>query len=109
MLGEHLGQPADQPAGGLVAGAGHHLGVVQHFLAGQFAGDAVLVGELDVEQCGHQVVGGIVGPPLDIVGVDTAVGDGVGPGHLHRRTGFGSQVGVIGIAHRDLFGFRDSQ
>src|SRR5690606_17295625 len=37
VFGQDLGQPADQPAGGLVAGAGHHLGVVEHLPAGEFA------------------------------------------------------------------------
>ena len=84
VLGEHLGEPADEPAGGLVAGTGDHLRVVQHLLAGELARHTVLVLELDVEQGGHQVVGGVLGTPVDVVGVDAAVGDLVGVDHLHR-------------------------
>ena len=52
MLGQHFGQPSDQPAGRLVARPCDHLGVVQHFAAGQFAPPAVFVVELDLEQRG---------------------------------------------------------
>ena len=33
VLGEHLGEPADQPAGGLVAGAGDDRRVGEHLLS----------------------------------------------------------------------------
>ena len=59
-----------------------------------------LVFELDVEQRGHQVVGRVLRAPLDVVGVDAAVGDLVGLGHLHRRARLGAQVGVVGVADR---------
>jgi hypothetical protein len=49
MFGEHLGQPADEPAGRLVPGAGDNLGVVQHLFARELSRHAVLVLELDVE------------------------------------------------------------
>ena len=35
--------------------------------------------------------------------------DAVGLRHLHRGTRPGPQVGVVGVAHRDLLGFRDTQ
>ena len=109
VFGEHLGQPADQPSGGFVARTGDHLGVVQHLFAGQLSVHPVLVVEFDVEQCGHQVVGRVLRTPFDVVGVDPAVGNGVGVGDLEWRSRFGTQVGIIGVANRDLFGLRDSQ
>jgi hypothetical protein len=50
MLGEHLGEPTDQPSRGLVACPGDELGIPQHLIARQLAGDTVFVFELDVEQ-----------------------------------------------------------
>ena len=109
VLGEHLGQPTDQTAGRLVTGPRHHLGVVQHLRTGELAVHTVLVGELDVEQRRHQIVGRIGGAPVDVVGVDSTVGDPARIGDLNRRAGPGAQVGVIGIAHRDLLGLGDAQ
>ncbi len=45
MLGENLSGPTDQAGGGLVARARDHVDVDQQFLAGQLAGDPVLVDE----------------------------------------------------------------
>ena len=59
VLGEELGQPADQPTGRLVAGAGDDRGVGEDLLAGERPRLAVLVLELGVQQLGHQVVGGV--------------------------------------------------
>ena len=52
-------------------------GVGEHLVAGQRARRPGLVLELGVEQRGHQVVGGVLGPPVDVVGEHVAVGDGV--------------------------------
>ena len=57
VFGENLSRPTDQPGGRLVAGAGDHVEVDQQLVAGQPAGGAGLVDELDVEQLGHDVVG----------------------------------------------------
>ena len=103
MFGEHLGEPPDEPPGCLVAGAGDHLRVVQHLFACELSPHAVLVVELDVEQRRHQIVGGILGAPVDVVGVDTAVRDRIGLDHFHRRAGPGAEVGIVGVANADLF------
>ena len=70
MLGQHLGGPADEAVGGLVARARDHLEVGEQLLAVEPAGRARLVGELGVHQVGHQVVGGVLGAPVDVVGED---------------------------------------
>ena len=99
MLAQHLAQPPDQPAGGLVAGAGQHLGVGQDLLAGEAAARAGLVLELGVEQHGHEVVGGMVDPPVDVLGVDVPVGDGL-LAHRHRLAGLGAQDRIGAVAYR---------
>jgi len=75
----------------------------------QLSVHTLLVVEFDIEQCRHQVVGRVFGPPFDVIGVDPAVGNGVGVGDLERCARLGAQVGVVGVANRDLFGLRDSQ
>ena len=75
VLGEQLGQPTDEPAGGLVARAGEHGRVGEHLLAGEGAEGARLVLELGVEELGHEVVGGVFGPPVDVVLEMVAPGD----------------------------------
>ncbi|NUU24730.1 MAG: hypothetical protein HOV68_24990 [Streptomycetaceae bacterium] len=64
---EHHGA-ADQAAGGLVPGTGHHGAVREDFVVGQGAQDAVLVHELGGRQLGHQVVGGVLLAPGDVLG-----------------------------------------
>ena len=67
MLGEHLPGPADEPSGGLVAGGGQHVGVRQDFDAREATARAGFVFELDREQVGHEVVGGVLGAPVDVL------------------------------------------
>lgn len=68
VIGEQLSHETDQPRGGLVAGAGDHGGVGQHLGARQRAPGAVGFVDLGSEQLGHQIVGGMIGPPLDVFG-----------------------------------------
>ncbi len=108
VLGEHLGQPADQPSGRLVPGAGEHLRVGEHLGPGEAAGGPGLVLELGGEQRRHQVVGRVARPPVDVVGEHLAVGDGV-LAHLHRPAGLGAQRGVGVVPDRRLVGLGDAE
>jgi hypothetical protein len=67
MLGQGRGHPADEPAGRLVARAGDDRDVHQDLVAGQRAPLAVRVLELRVQQLGHDVVGGVLDPPVDVI------------------------------------------
>ena len=100
MIGQDLGGPADQAGRGLVPGAGEHLEVRQQLVARQLAHRVRLVGELDVQELGHDVVRGMLGPPVDVVGEH-------GAGHevlrdLHRLARLGAEVGVHVVADRFL-------
>ena len=50
VIGQQLAREADQPGGGLVAGAGDHAGVRQHLGARQLASRSTVVLHLGVEQ-----------------------------------------------------------
>ena len=67
VFGEQLPGEADQPRRGLVACPCDHAGVHQHLGAGQSPNLAVLL-QLRVEQLCHQVVGRMVGAPVDVGG-----------------------------------------
>ena len=56
-------------------GPGHHVHVGEDLLAGEPPGGAGLVLELGVEQLGHEVVGGVVGAPVDVLGERLAGGE----------------------------------
>jgi hypothetical protein len=68
VVGEDLAGPADQAGGGLVAGGGDEVDVVEDLVPREAPGLARLVLELGLEQLGHQVVGGVLGPPVQVVG-----------------------------------------
>ena len=57
VVAEDLAGPADEPVRRLVAGAGDDVDVEQRLVAGERAGDAVLVLERRRQQVGHDVVG----------------------------------------------------
>ena len=108
MLGQHLAGPADQARRGLVARAGDHVDVGEHLLARQPARGAGLVLELGVEQLGHEVVGRVLGPPVDVLGEHLAAGE-VSPVELHRLAGLGAQVRVGVVADRLLVLLGDAE
>ena len=68
MAAEDLAGPADEPGRRLVPGAGQQADVGEDLVARQRARRARLVLELGVEQLGHEVVGGVLGAPVDVVG-----------------------------------------
>ena len=70
---EDLAHPAEQPARGLHAGAGDHGDEGEDLVRGQPADRAGEVLELDVQQLGDEVVGRVLRPPGDVVGVGVAV------------------------------------
>ena len=68
MAAEDLAGEADQAGRRLVPGPGQQADVAEDLVVGQRARRARLVLELGVEQLGHQVVGGVLGAPGDVVG-----------------------------------------
>ena len=92
MFGQDLPRPADEPGRGLVAGTRDHEDVGEHLVAGQPARRPVLVLELGVEQFGHEVVGGVPGPPVDVLAEHLAVGEV--SRYLHRLAGVRAEVRV---------------
>ncbi len=68
VLRQQLHREADQSGGGLVAGSGHHAGVDDDLVARQWAARTVRLVDLGVQQLGHEVIGGVVRAPLDVVG-----------------------------------------
>jgi len=56
VLSEHLARPAEQPGRRLTACCRDDLEVQQQLVAAEAARGAGLVGELGVEQLGHDVV-----------------------------------------------------
>ena len=107
MLGEHLAHPPEQPAGGLHAGAGDDGDEDEELLLGELAALAGEVVELDVQQLGDEVVGGVLCPPGDVVGVGLAAEVAV-LGDLQRLAGLVAQLADGGVAHRRLVGFGDA-
>ena len=81
--------PADQPRRGLVSSPGNDVDIQQQFIPAQPPRGSSFVLELHIEQFGHDVVGGILGAPIDVVGEDLA---GVDPvlRDLHRLAGLGA-------------------
>ena len=73
MFGQDLAGPADEAGGRLVARRGEQTQVVQDLLAVELAHGTGLVLELGVEQVGHEIVRGVLGPPVDVVGEAAAV------------------------------------
>ena len=67
MLGQYLAGPADQPGGGLAARGGDDGQVQQQLFAVQPTPGARLILEFRIEQIGHDVVGRMLGPPVQEV------------------------------------------
>ena len=68
MLGQELARPADEPGGGLVPSSGQKADVAEDLIPGEGPGGPILVGELGLQELGHQIVGGVVGSPVDVLG-----------------------------------------
>ena len=85
VLGQQLAGPPDEAGGGLVAGPVEQRDEVHHLAPGEPAERAGLVGELGVEQLGHEVVGRVLGPPADVLAEE------VGRAHVARA--FVGEVG----------------
>ena len=111
MLGQHLAHPTDQagsssrcPRRGDVAHVDEHLG------PGESAALAVLVLELGLEHLGHQVVGRVLRPPVDVLPEQPL---GVGQGVERLRRGMPvlvqHQAGVDRLADRLLIGLGDPE
>ena len=73
MVGEQLPAPADELGGGVVARAGEEVDGGQDLRARQPARGPGLVLELRLQQRGHQVVGGVLLAPFDVLGEHRAV------------------------------------
>ena len=68
IVGQHLPHPPDEPHRRLVAGRADDVDVGQDFFTAEPADGAGLVLEFDVEQRGHDVVGGVLGAPVHVGG-----------------------------------------
>ena len=108
MAAQHLAGEADQAGRGLVPGPGQQSDVPEDLVVAQRARRAVLVLELGVEQLGHQVVGRVLGAPVDVVGEHLRRPDGVVLG-----VGFGAlleaQAVVEVLADRHLVRLGDAR
>ncbi len=110
VVRQQLSHETDQPGGGFVPGAGDHGGVGEHLGARQGAASAVRLLDLGPQQVGHQVIGGMMGPPFDVLGEhDDGVLEQVwvdltglaALDHFDERSAAIPDVGLIG--------FRDAQ
>ena len=104
VVAEDLAGPADEPVRRLVAGAGDDVDVQQRLVARQRPGDAVLVLERRRQQLGHDVVGGMLGAPVDVLAEDVRQLRARTPlrslREAHGLARLGAQVAVDVLAHR---------
>ena len=105
---QHLGQPSDQASGGLVARSGQDRGIGEDLLARERPPRSCLVFELGVQEDGHQVVGGVLGAPVDVVREHLPVRHRVFHDH-HRLARFRAQVlvGLVADGNLVLFGYAE--
>ena len=96
VLGQHLAGPPDEAGGGLVAGPGDDGDVHQELVPAEAPHGAGLVLELGVEQVRHDVVGRVLGPPVDVGLELRAVGEALR--HVHRLALLGAEVPVDLVA-----------
>lgn len=89
VLRENLSSPADQTSRRLIARSGHHVEIHQDLLAAQPPGGPGLVDELDIEQLGHDVVGRVLGTPVD-VSLELLAHRQAVLGGTHRLAGLGA-------------------
>ena len=108
MLGENLSGPTDQPCRRLVACPGDDVEVDQYFFASQPPRGAGLIDELDVEQISHDVVGRMLGAPVDVSGELLADRQALFGCH-HGLARLGAQLGVAPVADVLLIVFGDAQ
>ena len=97
-----------RPGRGLVPGPGQQADVAEDLLAGERPRRARLVLELGVEQLGHQVVGGVLGAPGDVVRERLELGRAVVLG-LVRNAFLESQALVEVVPDRLLVLLRDTE
>src|SRR6202007_1466195 len=107
VFGENLSGPTNQPGGGLVSCARDDIEIDQQFVAGQPAGGPCLVDEFNVEQLGHDVIGGIGGSPIDVCGKDVPGGHSAFV--VHRLAGFGTHLRVGLVADEFLVVLGDAE
>ncbi len=107
VLSEHLARPPDEARGRLVAGAGDDGDVGEDLLAPQRARRARLVDELGVHQLGHDVVGGVLDAPVEVLGEHLAVDEVLR--HLLGLARLGAQPRVALVAHRLLVALGDAE
>src|SRR5207302_6254133 len=108
MLAENLARPADEPGRRLVSSSGHDVDVGEDLLAGEPPGYPLLVFELDGQELGHQVIGGVLAPPFDVVGVEVATEELAVAG-VHRLALLRPEALVDEVAYLLLLGFGDPE
>ena len=108
VVGEELHREADEARCGLVAGAGNHAGVGDHFVARERTPRAVGFVDLGVQQLGHEVVGWVPRAPVDVVGEHRQ--DVVERGLVERdRRAIGAECLVGSLAVGELIGLGDAE
>ncbi len=103
-----LPAPADQAGGGLVPCSGDDVHDDEELVAREAPDLAGLVLELGVEQLGHEVVGGVLRPPVDVLLEDRPV-DELLLVDLHGLALVGLEIAVDLVAHRFLIGLGDAE
>ena len=104
VVGQDLARPPDQTRRRLVAGTGDHVQVREELGARQPARGPGLVLELGVQQLGHEVVGRVIGPPVDVLGEQLAAREIPGEPLRLARLGAQRRVGVLADRLLVLFG-----
>ena len=108
MLREHLPLQPIKPRRRLVPRAGHDRDVREDLLAREPAHRSRFVLELGEEHLGHEVVGRVVGAPVDVVAED-GTGQEVVLRVLHGLARFGSQRRIDVLADLVLVLLRDTE
>ena len=107
MIAQHLASPADQSRGSLIAGAGEHVDEDENLLASEFALLACLIHELGLQQLGHEVVGWMLGAPIDVL--LEALARIAGLRDVHRLAGLSAQCRIDFLAYRFLVLFGNAE
>ena len=108
VLAEHLADPADEAVRRFVARGREDVDEDQDLLPGEVANLTRGVLELDAQQVGHEVVGGVIGSPGDVVGEEGLVGKVVVV-VLARFPGQLLHAEVLALAHGLLIALGDAE
>ena len=108
---QQTGGPADQPVGGLVAGGGDEVDVVERFAAGETPDVALDIGVLGSDEIGHQVVAGVLVAVVDVLLEQRALAQRAEVRADRRHVAAVGELEAVvdSVAQRDLVGVGDAQ